>query len=230
MGGLPVRPAPGRRGGRRPGDAHLDRWAKDVQAETGVDAATAKIVVENGTVQVRYVSDSIVQDEQKLADTFIAARQITGPIDVKGIVDNLLPAALFSAQTRQMLTAIADVGVAMLMFAIGLEFEPEASRGSGRAVSGLVVGSLALPLAAGCGLGLLWSHSAPSSAAGGLAGGSAAARTAFVLFLGVAMSVTAFPVLVRILEDRDLIRTPTGRLAITSAALCDVIVWCLLGL
>lgn len=73
------------------GDAHLDQWAKDVQAETGVDAATAKIVVENGTVQVRYVSDGIVQDEQKLADTFITAKQITGPVDVKGIVDNLLP-------------------------------------------------------------------------------------------------------------------------------------------
>ena len=74
------------------GDAHQDVWAKDVQAETGVDAATAKIVVENGTVEVRYVSDDIVSAEQKLADTFLAAKQITGPVDVKGIVDNLLPA------------------------------------------------------------------------------------------------------------------------------------------
>jgi len=74
------------------GDNHLDVWAKDVQAETGVDAATAKIVVENGTVTVRYISDDTVQAEQKLADTFIAAKQITGPVDVHGIVENLLPA------------------------------------------------------------------------------------------------------------------------------------------
>lgn len=74
------------------GDEHLDTWAKDVQAETGVDAATAKIVVDNGTIQVRYVSDQIVQDEQKLADTFVAAQQITGAVDVPRIVDNLLPA------------------------------------------------------------------------------------------------------------------------------------------
>lgn len=74
------------------GDNHLDVWAKDVQAETGVDAATAKIVVENGTVTVRHVSDDTVQAEQKLADTFIAAKQITGPVDVQGIVENLLPA------------------------------------------------------------------------------------------------------------------------------------------
>lgn len=74
------------------GDNHLDVWAKDVQAETGVDAATAKIVVANGTVTVRYVSGDTVQAEQKLADTFIAAKQITGPVDVHGIVDNLLPA------------------------------------------------------------------------------------------------------------------------------------------
>jgi sulfonate transport system substrate-binding protein len=73
------------------GDTHQDVWAKDVQAETGVDADTAKIVVENGTVQVRYVSDDIVSSEQKLADTFLAAKQITGQVDVKGIVDNLLP-------------------------------------------------------------------------------------------------------------------------------------------
>ena len=75
------------------GDEHLDVWAKDVQAETGIDAATAKIVVENGTVTVRYVSDDTVQAEQKLADTFIAAKQITQPVDVHGIIDNLLPAS-----------------------------------------------------------------------------------------------------------------------------------------
>lgn len=74
------------------GDNHLDVWAKDVQAETGVDAATAKIVVENGTITVRHIPDDTVQAEQKLADTFIAAKQITGPVDVPGIVDNLLPA------------------------------------------------------------------------------------------------------------------------------------------
>lgn len=74
------------------GDDHLDVWAKDVQAETGVDAATAKIVVANGTVTVRRISDDTVQAEQRLADTFIAAQQITGPVNVPGIVDNLLPA------------------------------------------------------------------------------------------------------------------------------------------
>lgn len=75
------------------GDEHLDVWAKDVQAETGIDADTAKIVVENGTVTVRHVSDDTIQAEQKLADTFIAAKQITQPVDVHGIIDNLLPAS-----------------------------------------------------------------------------------------------------------------------------------------
>jgi sulfonate transport system substrate-binding protein len=75
------------------GDTHEAQWAKDVQAETGIDAATAKIVVENGTVEVRYVSGDIVASEQKLADAFLAAKQIPGQVDVKGVVDNLLPAA-----------------------------------------------------------------------------------------------------------------------------------------
>ena len=53
--------------------------------------------------------------------------------------------------------------------------------------------------------------------------------TAFSLFLGVAMSITAFPVLARILTDRGLDRTPLGMLALCCAAVDDVTAWCLLA-
>lgn len=73
------------------GTQHPERWIADVQKETGIDAKTAKIQVDNGKLEVRYVSDRIVAAEQRLADTFLEARQITKPVDVRGILDNLLP-------------------------------------------------------------------------------------------------------------------------------------------
>jgi Kef-type K+ transport system membrane component KefB len=53
---------------------------------------------------------------------------------------------------------------------------------------------------------------------------------AFALFIGVAMSITAFPVLARILEDRGLTQTQLGSIAITCAAVDDVTAWCILAL
>ena len=50
-----------------------------------------------------------------------------------------------------------------------------------------------------------------------------------MLFIGVALSITAFPVLARILGDRGLQRTPLGTLALTCAAINDAIAWCLLA-
>jgi Kef-type K+ transport system membrane component KefB len=53
-------------------------------------------------------------------------------------------------------------------------------------------------------------------------------RVSFVLFVAVAMSITAFPVLARILTDQGLYHTPIGSLAMACAAACDIIAWCLL--
>ncbi len=54
--------------------------------------------------------------------------------------------------------------------------------------------------------------------------------TVFALFIGVAMSITAFPVLARMLTDQGLQKTPIGVLALTCAAIDDVTAWCLLAL
>jgi sulfonate transport system substrate-binding protein len=73
------------------GDAHPAQWIKDVQKETGIDAKTATIQVDNGKIEVRFVTPAIVASEQKLADTFLKAKQITAPVTVSKIVDNVLP-------------------------------------------------------------------------------------------------------------------------------------------
>jgi sulfonate transport system substrate-binding protein len=73
------------------GDAHPQQWIKDVQKETGIDEATARIQVENGKELIEYVTPSILASEQKLADTFYKANQITKPVKVSLILDNILP-------------------------------------------------------------------------------------------------------------------------------------------
>ncbi len=73
------------------GDAHPAQWVKDDEKETGVDAATAQLEVKNGKELIQYITPSIESSEQKLADTFYKAKQITKPVDVSKLVDNVLP-------------------------------------------------------------------------------------------------------------------------------------------
>ncbi|MFC5146849.1 cation:proton antiporter [Streptomyces aureoversilis] len=121
---------------------------------------------------------------------------------------------LIPAGVRPPLTALADVGLAALMFVIGYELDASSLRGQQRSVLGLTAGSILLPLAGGAALAVP------------LAGNHAAGdRTVFVVFVGVALSITAFPVLARILADRGLTSKPLGTLTLTSASIGDLIAW-----
>ncbi|MGZ3143767.1 cation:proton antiporter [Lentzea chajnantorensis] len=145
----------------------------------------------------------------------IVAGVLLGPTLFSGAV----PAALFPADVRPGLTALASVGVAVFMFVIGLELDQKLLRGKGGAATGVAVGAIALPFGLGC---LLALHLAGDHEHRG-------PPLAFVLFFGAAMSITAFPVLARILVERGLHRTNVGGLAIAAAAIGDVVAWCLLA-
>ena len=73
------------------GDAHPNAWISGIEHETGVDAKTAKITVDNGFEQVRFITPQIVKNVQVLANTFYSSRQIAKPIQISDYVDNLLP-------------------------------------------------------------------------------------------------------------------------------------------
>ncbi|TDE32600.1 cation:proton antiporter [Actinomadura sp. 6K520] len=124
--------------------------------------------------------------------------------------------ALFPAEVQSVLAGIADLGLAVFMFAVGLEVDTGALRGRGRPAVGAIVGATLVPFGLGLGLGfhLLRAHPVEGSPA-----------AAFVVFIGLAVSVTAFPVLARILEDRGLFATPLGGLALAVAAIVDVAAW-----
>jgi Kef-type K+ transport system membrane component KefB len=118
------------------------------------------------------------------------------------------------------LQVIAQVGVILYMFVVGLELDPtrlRKQRGSALAIS---QAGILVPFALGVVLALALY---PAYA------GAHIPFPAFALFLGVAMAVTAFPVLARILTDRGMQQTPLGTMALACAAVDDVTAWCLLA-
>ncbi|GAA2598304.1 cation:proton antiporter [Streptomyces lienomycini] len=144
----------------------------------------------------------------------VALGVLLGPTLLNGALSD----TLFPADIRPFLTALANIGVALFMFAVGAELDAGLLRGR-RVVAGTVAaGSIALPFLLGALLALHLHAGHPTDD-----------RAGFVLFMGAAMSVTAFPVLARILTDRGMQRTWLGAVALACAAIDDVLAWTLLA-
>ncbi|MGE0029352.1 cation:proton antiporter [Pseudonocardia sp.] len=140
-----------------------------------------------------------------------------------GALPGNLDTLLFPPDVRPYLSVIAQLGLALFMFIVGLEVDLSLIRGRGRAAGAIAGGSIALPFALGIGTAVLvypW-HSEVD--------GRPVPMLAFVLFLAVALSITALPVLARILTERGMQRTPIGVLALACAAIDDVLGWSLLA-
>lgn len=125
-------------------------------------------------------------------------------------------------QAAQHLGVIAQLGIILYMFLVGVEFNVDTFRGLARSAAIISAAGVIVPLALGIGLAY-WMYSPKLAPAG-------TAPLSFALFMGVAMAVTAFPVLARILTDRGMAQTDLGVLALSCAAVDDVTAWCLLAL
>ncbi len=137
-----------------------------------------------------------------------------------GTLAPALSTQLFPASSLTVLNGLSQLGVLLFLFIVGLHVDVPALR---RQRSTAVVAShasIAAPFTLGVALALyLFPRYAPAGVA----------FPAFALFIGVAMSITAFPVLARILEERGLLNTPIGTLAVACAAVDDVTAWMLLA-
>ncbi|MEU9254342.1 cation:proton antiporter [Streptomyces sp. NPDC048270] len=126
--------------------------------------------------------------------------------------------ALFPGSIRPLLGALAAVGVAVFMFIVGLEWDAKLIRGSGSLATSVSFSSILVPFGFGMVLALYLMDEYGTDD-----------QTAFMLFMGIAMSITAFPVLARILTDRKMTRTPLGAVALACASIDDVLAWTVLA-
>jgi len=135
----------------------------------------------------------------------------------------LLPqvtALVFPAGSLSMLQLLSQVGVILFMFMVGMELDLDHLRSQAYSVMFISHTSIMLPFLLGTGLALIIY---PSMGPAGIS------FPAFALFMGIAMSITAFPVLARIIEQRRLAGSSLGNLAIACAAVDDVTAWCVLA-
>lgn len=127
---------------------------------------------------------------------------------------------ILPADVAPFMRIIADIGVVLYMFIVGLELNLGALRHRAPTLIAISQMGIAVPFALGTVLALFLYPTLSTSSA---------SFTTFAIFMGVAMSITAFPVLARILGDRGMQGSELGALALGCAAVGDVAAWCLLA-
>ncbi len=144
---------------------------------------------------------------------------LLGP-SLLGLLAPGLQASIFPADSLGALRMLSQIGVILFMFVVGIELDVDHLRQKAHAAVVVSHASIVVPFFLGCALALIVYRSlAPAGSR----------FSAFALFIGVAMSITAFPVLARIIDERRMRRSHLGSTAIACAAVDDVTAWCLLA-
>lgn len=161
---------------------------------------------------------------QRLGQPEVIGEIVAGIVLGPSLLGWLAPAAftvLFPLSLRMPLELLAQLGLILFLFMVGLDLDPTALRGSRTHVLAISLSGIALPMLFG---GLL--AATVLYPINGLAGVS---RLSFSFCIATAMAITAFPVLARVLADRGLAETRLGNLALACASVDDVVAWCLLA-
>jgi Kef-type K+ transport system membrane component KefB len=149
----------------------------------------------------------------------IVAGIVLGP----SLIGSMLPQLnefLFPAASLGNLQVVSQLGLILFMFVVGMELDLRELGQKARNAVVISHSGIMLPFLGGAALAyVLFERFAPAGVQ----------FLSFALFMGIAMSITAFPVLARIVQERGLHRTPVGAAVITCAAADDLTAWCLLA-
>ena len=160
---------------------------------------------------------------RKLGQPPVMGEMIAGIALGPSVFGLLFPQAvtfLFPPSSMNTLSVLSQIGVVLFMFIVGMELDIQHLREKASAAVMVSHASIIVPFLLGAALALLlYPTLAPADTS----------FAAFALFMGIAMSITAFPVLARILEDRGLSQSRLGSIALACAAIDDVSAWCILA-
>ena len=160
----------------------------------------------------------------RLSQPKVVGEIVTGLVLGPSVLGALSPSAvewLLPPDVLQHVTLLGTLGLCLFMFNVGAEFDHTDLKRQAGGVLPVAAALMLVPLAAGSLVAYPWSS---------LLSGPTTSTLAYVLFVGTAMSVTAFPLLARIVTETGLTGTRLGSLAMLCAALSDVLAWCALAL
>ncbi|MCS7081833.1 MAG: cation:proton antiporter [Bacteroidetes bacterium] len=161
---------------------------------------------------------------RRLHQPQVVGEMLAGLLLGPSLLGNLAPGFwgwLFPPSHMGLLHGASQLGLVLFMFLIGLEVDPRLLRQTQRAAVRVAQAGIVVPFALGGLLG--WGLH-------GVFAPEGVPRWVFALFMAVAMSITAFPVLARILSERNLLHSPVGVISIVAAGIKDVVGWLMLAL
>lgn len=161
----------------------------------------------------------------RLGQPLVVSEMVAGVVLGPSLFGALLPdwhAALFPQASMTILFAAAQLGLAMYMFLVGVEFRADLFRQRVRSAVSVSVAGIVVPFLLGA-LMALGVH------ADGVMFRETVTAGQAVLYLGAAMSITAFPMLARIVHERGLSGTSLGTLALAAGSIDDAVAWCVLA-
>ena len=189
-----------------------------------VDATTGRILLDVAVILVAARAGGLLFARlgQPAVIGEIAAGVALGPT-LLGVLPGDPSSDLFPADALAVLQLIGQLGLVLFMFSVGWDLDLKIVRRRERAAATVSIASIVLPFALGLALA---AHLHPGH---DTVAGAEVPFWPFALFLGASLSLTAFPVLARILQETGLRSTPMGALVLTAAAVDDVIGWSILA-
>ena len=158
---------------------------------------------------------------RKLGQAQVIAEMVTGFLLGPSLLGWLAPEVssyLFRPEAMPVIFGTAQIALTLYMFTVGLEFESELLRRSLKRAAAVSLTGILAPFALGIGAAIFL-HAAGGFFAASMSAGQAA------LFMGASLSITAFPVMARIIHERGLTGTAVGTMALAAGAMDDVAAW-----
>lgn len=159
----------------------------------------------------------------KIGQPSVIGEIVAGIVLGPSVVGHYFPdifSTLFPPSSLGNLQFISQIGLILFMFMVGMELDLKVVKKNAGDAFVISQVSIIVPFALGLGLAyFIYTSFAPSGVP----------FSSFGLFIGIAMSITAFPVLARVVQERGLYKTHLGAVVITCAAVDDITAWCLLA-